>query len=566
MSAIASTFRLETAALVPSRAVRTAGRLLLLSAVLPTTFTSAAWSQAYLEAAGGSGGSKFEQRCPQGEYLTGFEMRVRDDVDAIRPLCFAPVGAGRRIEQNAFGEWHGGPNGDVHQLRCPGNKETGAILGMRVLSEGVTVVVNEIRIFCGPVSREPFELGEPTATYRGPNWRSSGSLGASFAGTNDQMQRCPDGQVAVGIHGRTGVWVDAMGLICGTPPREAAFDELKRRPPPVPLGRVHKTEPVPLGRVHSTTSPSATERAPIPMSVILAPPPICTSAQSARDRGSPAAPALERQCQIAMEQAAAATRAAPPVSAPVIPPPAPPPNPDTSAPLPSPVCQAARQARYNNSPNAWVLEDQCRGERGAWEPPVGSPPAPRPSGNASPICEAARQARLNNEPGAERLEALCRAGSVVWGQPGAYTTLSDAERHDILAVHNHERSPYSPLSWDAGLEQAAARWASELGSRGQLAHDSARGFEGENLFMSAPSGRYSVIAMMSSWVAERATFRPGIYPNVSVNGSSSEVSRYTQMIWPETTYVGCALQRAPSADFFVCRYSPPGNRSGQQVP
>jgi len=70
------------------------------------------------------------------------------------------------------------------------------------------------------------------------------------------------------------------------------------RPPPVPLGR---KQPIPR-------SPDPFERKGIPMSVILAPPPICKSAQSARARNSPAAPGLERQCQVAMEQAAAAAR------------------------------------------------------------------------------------------------------------------------------------------------------------------------------------------------------------------------------------------------------------------
>jgi len=98
--------------------------------------------------------------------------------------------------------------------------------------------------------------------------------------------------------------------------------------PPVALGRVHTTvPPVALGRVH-TTGPN---------------PPICDAARSARERNSPAAPGLERQCAALMAQLP------PPVTPPpVIPPPVTPPTTDTP---PLPVLD-----------QAWRDEKAARGE------------------------------------------------------------------------------------------------------------------------------------------------------------------------------------------------------------
>ena len=72
--------------------------------------------------------------------------------------------------------------------------------------------------------------------------------------------------------------------------------------------------------------------------------------------------------------------------------------------------------------------------------------------------------------------------------------------------------------------------------------------------------------MVGSWAAEKRYFRPGIFPAVSTTGNWIDVSHYTQMIWPTTTRVGCAIYRAPQWDYLICRYSPPGNVDGKPVP
>jgi hypothetical protein len=71
--------------------------------------------------------------------------------------------------------------------------------------------------------------------------------------------------------------------------------------------------------------------------------------------------------------------------------------------------------------------------------------------------------------------------------------------------------------------------------------------------------------MVRDWASEKHYFRPGVFPNVSSSGNWVDVGHYTQIIWRQTTRVGCAVHQA-QADFLVCRYSPAGNVMGQRVP
>lgn len=77
--------------------------------------------------------------------------------------------------------------------------------------------------------------------------------------------------------------------------------------------------------------------------------------------------------------------------------------------------------------------------------------------------------------------------------------------------------------------------------------------------------RFSVESMFGGWAREKRLFRPGVFPSVSRNGRWSEVAHYTQIVWPGTARVGCAVHRAPGWDYLICRYSPPGNVIGQRV-
>jgi uncharacterized protein YkwD len=137
----------------------------------------------------------------------------------------------------------------------------------------------------------------------------------------------------------------------------------------------------------------------------------------------------------------------------------------------------------------------------------------------------------------------------------------------ILASHNYERERIGQpsLSWSPQLETQAREWARSLASRGAFEHSRERAGAGENLWMGT-AGYYQPEDMIGGFISERRNFRPGQFPNVSRTGNWADVGHYTQLIWPATREVGCAIAEGRGNEVLVCRYFPAGNWVGQRVP
>ena len=100
----------------------------------------------------------------------------------------------------------------------------------------------------------------------------------------------------------------------------------------------------------------------------------------------------------------------------------------------------------------------------------------------------------------------------------------------------------------------------------QLKHSSTPGV-GENLVLSSGSGVavYTVTQLVDIWGDEKRYFIGGIFPNVSSTGKWQDVGHYTQLVWRNTTQVGCGVATGNGIIVMVGRYSPPGNVVGQRV-
>lgn len=189
-----------------------------LAASMIVALPAQAQADAILEPIGGKGGSHFLARCPERKYLTGFDLRVGGNVDAIRPLCvsaYAPGQAGA-IEPYRFG-FGGTGGGDDVRVVC--RTDAPVVAGIRVGYEGAqTKVVNNIHLFCGLAAADQHVAKYPAAVFDGPPASPTGIGNASRSNSYGlNRQDCPAGLVAVGISGRSGTWLDALGLICGAP-------------------------------------------------------------------------------------------------------------------------------------------------------------------------------------------------------------------------------------------------------------------------------------------------------------------------------------------------------------
>ena len=137
----------------------------------------------------------------------------------------------------------------------------------------------------------------------------------------------------------------------------------------------------------------------------------------------------------------------------------------------------------------------------------------------------------------------------------------------LLAAQNRERAIVGAplLQWDPELAAHAASYGPVLAGLRRLVHSPREGRPGEreNLAM-AWHGTMSPEQLVNMWSREKLLLQPGLFPAVSRTGQWQDVAHYTQMVWPTTSRVGCAIYVA-DWDYLICRYSPPGNIDGKPV-
>lgn len=138
------------------------------------------------------------------------------------------------------------------------------------------------------------------------------------------------------------------------------------------------------------------------------------------------------------------------------------------------------------------------------------------------------------------------------------------DAQEILNAHNRYRAEVNvtPLTWSDALAAQAQKCAdsnaANLSSGGNFRHCFTPGY-GQNVAQSPSTKSLNLTQMVDLWGSEKRYFINGKYPSVSSTGSPKDVGHYTQVIWQETTQVGCGRANASGRDILVCDYSPEGN-------
>lgn len=181
------------------------------------SFATTAAADQVMPALGGSGGGQFVVRCAEGQLLTGVELRTGNDVDGIRPICASVESTGALLERSYAAASNGGAGGGVVSVLC--SDDAPLVNGIQIGYEGVkTQVVNNVHLFCGQAAVNQPPTTYPAAVFDGPPIGVTG--GGPFTGGDPVFvyygsQSCPADLVPVGINGRSGTWLDAVGLLCG---------------------------------------------------------------------------------------------------------------------------------------------------------------------------------------------------------------------------------------------------------------------------------------------------------------------------------------------------------------
>ena len=138
--------------------------------------------------------------------------------------------------------------------------------------------------------------------------------------------------------------------------------------------------------------------------------------------------------------------------------------------------------------------------------------------------------------------------------------LTPADKKAFLEAHNFYRKQVGavPLKWSPKLEQYAQHWALILAKTQKFEHSSNPNY-GENIYQSTfkPTAKDAV----DSWASEEKYYHG---EKITLNNYWI-FGHYTQIIWKQTTTVGCAIsQDANGIYYVVCEYYPPGNIIGKK--
>jgi hypothetical protein len=230
-----------------------------------TTATAAAFLACWLtpasratefRPAGGEGGDEYRAACPQGSYLIGVEGAFGEWVDRLQIVCatVANGDVGRpQVMPQLIGDSQGGRHDNA--ICANGSVVNGILASFTKKRANYTGFLDNLELHCADSA-----TGAP-----GQGAAYSPTLGQGMYATLPPPQTCPTGEFATGIHGRAGLFIDSVGLICGPAPAGAA--------PGIAIGRAIGPAQRALMRAArgsvstgATTGPAVSEatRVPIP--------------------------------------------------------------------------------------------------------------------------------------------------------------------------------------------------------------------------------------------------------------------------------------------------------------
>jgi len=126
---------------------------------------------------------------------------------------------------------------------------------------------------------------------------------------------------------------------------------------------------------------------------------------------------------------------------------------------------------------------------------------------------------------------------------------------EMLAAHNavRRKTGVPPLKWSNELAARAEEWAKTLAKTGA---SRMQGIPGQNIGYRAPPGYAKAAEIVAAWAAEAANYDH--QKNACVD-PKLRCHHYTQVVWRNTNYLGCAMAQDAQRDIWVCDYDPPGN-------
>ena len=142
---------------------------------------------------------------------------------------------------------------------------------------------------------------------------------------------------------------------------------------------------------------------------------------------------------------------------------------------------------------------------------------------------------------------------------------------NITNEARHEVGVYNDLVWDYKLANLARVYAITLSKNGKFEHDpnNLKYYTGENLFATSLYESSLLSKSIVNYYSEKSYYTYGNIGDSSTCKEGITCGHYTQLIWNNTSKVGCAAaqyQTGPYKGWYVtvCKYSLPGNIIGKK--
>ena len=155
---------------------------------------------------------------------------------------------------------------------------------------------------------------------------------------------------------------------------------------------------------------------------------------------------------------------------------------------------------------------------------------------------------------------------------GAQSDTSSISIQQILDAHNAYRNEVGvpALTWSNDLADYAQAWANELATnrgcsmqhRPNDVNDPWNQKYGENIYWGGGTNwTPTALDAIADWGKEKSNFDS----NTKECNDGSTCGHYTQMVWKNTTMVGCGMAICPDGNVIVvCNYDPAGNVTGEK--
>ena len=181
---------------------------------------------------GGSGGGSFKSDC-SGDYVVGVYLHSGAWIDAIGLKCASFDARQGKFRFPAWNKpYQGGTGGSPQEAICPSDDYY--VSGMKVgftRDGGDPKYADYVQLTCSPVGAG---AAAKVCLHTGhgcwdnhPDPPPEVPFVTFLAAPVEDP--CPPGEAAVGIHGRSGQFVDALGLICGPRPTKLTQPEGRKR-------------------------------------------------------------------------------------------------------------------------------------------------------------------------------------------------------------------------------------------------------------------------------------------------------------------------------------------------